>query len=139
MTISLCSSSFKTKTFCQLLIAKKQDQTKDLNKDPDGPWSLMEPQTHLAMALAPSLHLLQADIRLSPPDYASVEDFHYIQTRLDQINLIDEKRLESICHGQIYQKRMIRAFNKKVKHRVYQVGDLVVKRIILPQGDPRGK
>ena len=34
---------------------------------------------------------------------------------------------------------MIRAFNKKVKHRVYQVGDLVVKRIILPQGDPRGK
>ena len=34
---------------------------------------------------------------------------------------------------------MIRAFNKRVKHRVYQVGDLVVKRIILPQGDPRGK
>ena len=34
---------------------------------------------------------------------------------------------------------MIRAFNKKVKRRVYQVGDLVVKRIILPQGDPRGK
>ena len=33
----------------------------------------------------------------------------------------------------------IRAFNKKVKHRVYQVDDLVVKRIILPQGDPRGK
>src|ERR1051325_10617998 len=34
---------------------------------------------------------------------------------------------------------MIRAFSKKVKHRVYQVGDLVVKRITLPQGDPRGK
>src|ERR1051325_4751518 len=34
---------------------------------------------------------------------------------------------------------MIRTFNKKVKHRGYQVGSLVVKRIILPQGDPRGK
>ena len=34
---------------------------------------------------------------------------------------------------------MIRAFNKKVKPRVYQVGDLVVKHIILPQSDPRGK
>ena len=34
---------------------------------------------------------------------------------------------------------MIRVFNKKVKHRVYKVGDLVVKSIILPQGDPRGK
>ena len=34
---------------------------------------------------------------------------------------------------------MIKAFNKKVKRQVYQVGDLVIKCIILPQGDPRGK
>ena len=34
---------------------------------------------------------------------------------------------------------MIKSFNKKIKPRVYQVGDLVIKRIILPQGDPRGK
>ena len=34
---------------------------------------------------------------------------------------------------------MIKAFNKKVRRQEYQVGDLVVKRIILPQGDPRGK
>jgi hypothetical protein len=34
---------------------------------------------------------------------------------------------------------MIKAFNKKVKLKVYQAGDLVIKRIILPQGDPRGK
>src|ERR1051325_5078967 len=78
----------------------------------------------------PSTRVLQ-DAELGEDDW--------IQTCLDQINLIDEKRLASIFHGQIYQKRMIRAFNKKVKHREYQVGDLVVKRIILPQGDPRGK
>ena len=34
---------------------------------------------------------------------------------------------------------MIRAFNKKVRRQKYQVGDLVIKRIILPQSDPRGK
>ena len=63
----------------------------------------------------------------------------WIHTRLDQLNLIDEKRLAAVCHGQMYQKRMIKAFNKKVRRQVYQVGDLVIKRIILPQGDPMGK
>ena len=57
----------------------------------------------------------------------------------DQLNLIDEKRLTAVCHGQTYQKRMIKAFNKKVGRQVYQVGDLVIKWIILPQSDPRGK
>ena len=63
----------------------------------------------------------------------------WIQTRFDQLNLIDDKRFTTICHGQIYQKHMIKAFNKKVKHQVYRVGDLVIKCIILSQGDPRGK
>ena len=34
---------------------------------------------------------------------------------------------------------MIKAFNKKVRHQVYQVVDFVIKFIILAQGDPRGK
>ena len=33
---------------------------------------------------------------------------------------------------------MVKAFNKKIKPRVYQAGNLVIKHIILPQGDPRG-
>ena len=53
--------------------------------------------------------------------------------------MIDEKRHAAVCHGQMYQKRMIKAFKKKVRRQVYQVGDLVIKHIILPQGDPRGK
>ena len=53
----------------------------------------------------PSLRIMK-DAGLSKDDW--------IQTRLDQLNLIDEKRLTAICHGQTYQKRMIKAFNKKV-------------------------
>ena len=34
---------------------------------------------------------------------------------------------------------MIKAFNKKFRRQEYQVGDLVIKHIILLQGDPRGK
>ena len=78
----------------------------------------------------PSLRIMK-DAGLSEDDW--------IQTRLDQLNLIDEKRLTAVCPGQAYQKRMIRAFNKKVRPQEYQVWDLVIKRIILPQSDPRGK
>ena len=34
---------------------------------------------------------------------------------------------------------MTKAFNKKVRHKVCRVGDLVVMRNTLLQGDPRGK
>ena len=78
----------------------------------------------------PSLRIIK-DVGLNEDDW--------IQTRLDQLNLIDDKRLTAVRHGQMYQKQMIKDFNKKVRHQVYQVGDLVMKRIILPQGDPRGK
>ena len=70
---------------------------------------------------------------------AGLSEDDWIQTRLDQLNLIDKKRLTAVYHGQMYQIRMIKAFNKKVRQQVYQVGDLVIKRIILPQGDPMGK
>ena len=70
---------------------------------------------------------------------AGLNEDDWIQTRLDHLNLINEKRLTSIFHGHTYQKRMIKAFNKKFRRQEYQVRDLVIKRIILPQGDPRGK
>ena len=47
----------------------------------------------------PSLRIMK-DAGLSEDDW--------IQTRLDQLNLIDEKRLIVVCHGQAYQKRMIK-------------------------------
>ena len=62
---------------------------------------------------------------------AGLNEYDWIQTRLDQLNLINEKRLTIVCHGQMYKKWMIKAFNKKVRQQVYQVGDLVIKRIIL--------
>ena len=56
----------------------------------------------------PSLRIMK-DADLSEDDW--------IQTRLDQLNLIDEKRLTAVCHGQTYQKWMVKAFNKKVRRQ----------------------
>ena len=59
--------------------------------------------------------------------------------RYDQLNLIEEKRLTAMCHGQLYQQRMKKAFDKKVKPRVFREGDLVLKKVLSFAPDSRGK
>jgi len=44
-----------------------------------------------------------------------------------------------VCHGQLYQRRMKKAFDKKVRLREFHEGDLVVKKIVPNQKDHRGK
>lgn len=78
----------------------------------------------------PSLRIL-TDVKL--------DEVEWVQTRLDPLNLIEEKRLETLCHGQLYQKRLKRAFDKKVYPQNLQVDDLVLKKILPIHTDPRGK
>ncbi|XP_049344596.1 uncharacterized protein LOC125808959 [Solanum verrucosum] len=70
---------------------------------------------------------------------AEIEDTEWVKSRLEQLALIDEKRLTSICFGQLYQQRMARAYNKKVRPRNFEVGQLVVKRILPHQDEAKGK
>ncbi|KAK8655269.1 hypothetical protein V6N13_107857 [Hibiscus sabdariffa] len=69
----------------------------------------------------------------------NLEEAEWIQARYDQLNLIEEKRLKAIQHGPIYQKRMVRAYDKRVRPRELQEGDLVLKRPSIMKKDPRGK
>ena len=39
----------------------------------------------------------------------------WVHNRFDQLNLIEEKRMTSLCHGQLYQKRMKKTFDKKTQ------------------------
>uniref|UniRef100_A0A2N9J9T4 Integrase catalytic domain-containing protein n=1 Tax=Fagus sylvatica TaxID=28930 RepID=A0A2N9J9T4_FAGSY len=39
---------------------------------------------------------------------------------MKQLNFIDEKRLAALCHGQLYQRRIERAYNKKARPRTFQ-------------------
>ena len=53
--------------------------------------------------------------------------------------LIDEKKARAQYYAQGYQKRITRAFNKKVKPRNLKEGDLVLKVLRDKTFDPRGK
>lgn len=68
-----------------------------------------------------------------------LDEEEWVQARLDQLNLIDEKRLKVICHSQLYQKHLKRAFDKKVFSQSLKEGDLVLRKIMLIHNDPRGK
>ncbi|XP_015072465.1 uncharacterized protein LOC107016540 [Solanum pennellii] len=62
-----------------------------------------------------------------------------VNTQLEQLALIEEKRLTAICFGQLYQQRMARAYKKKVHPRHFEVGQLVLKRILPHQEEAKRK
>ena len=63
----------------------------------------------------------------------------WAQSRYDQLSLLDERRLRAADHVQAYQRKMTRAFSKRVKTRKFQKGDLVLKVLKGLINDPRGK
>ncbi|WMV32067.1 hypothetical protein MTR67_025452 [Solanum verrucosum] len=70
---------------------------------------------------------------------AKIEDTEWVKTRLEQLTLIDEKRLTAVCFSQLYQQKMARAYNKKVHPRHFEVGQLVLKRILPHQEEAKVK
>ncbi|XP_074277218.1 uncharacterized protein LOC141600861 [Silene latifolia] len=70
---------------------------------------------------------------------SQVPEADWVQARYDSLVMLDERRLNALYHVQLYQKRIKRAFNKKVIPRGTSEGDLVLKsvRALLPI-DPRG-
>ena len=53
--------------------------------------------------------------------------------------MIDEKRMIAMCYGQLYQRHVKRAFNKKARPRVFEDGDLVLMKRNQAVLDHRGK
>ncbi|XP_070046693.1 uncharacterized protein [Nicotiana tomentosiformis] len=74
----------------------------------------------LAKLEIPSLRVIQE---------AKLDDAKWIQVRQEQLMLIDEKRIDAVCHGQLYQNRMANAFNQRVNPRQIIPGYLVLKNI----------
>ncbi|XP_027769558.1 uncharacterized protein LOC114075256 [Solanum pennellii] len=70
---------------------------------------------------------------------ARLSDAEWVRDRYEQLTLINEKRMSVVFHGQLYQQRMIHAFNKKVRVQTFEVGQLVLKRIFPHQEEYKGK
>ena len=60
---------------------------------------------------------------------------------LQELEALDEKRLQAQQRIELYQARISRAFNKKVKQRVFHKGDLVlaVRRPMVMMHKTKGK
>ncbi|XP_015057597.1 uncharacterized protein LOC107003845 [Solanum pennellii] len=78
----------------------------------------------------PSLRIIQE---------AELSNAEWLRKRIDQLTLIDEKRMVDICHGQLYRKRMVRAIHKRVRARIFKEGQLVLKRIFPHQDEYKKK
>ncbi|XP_070005013.1 uncharacterized protein [Nicotiana sylvestris] len=70
---------------------------------------------------------------------AKIDDDEWVKTRLEQLSLFEEKRMTAVWHGQLYKKRMTRAYNKKVCPQKFEVGQQVLKRILPHQAEDKGK
>lgn len=68
-----------------------------------------------------------------------LDEAEWVQTRFDQLNLIEEKRIAILCHGKLYQLRLKKQLDKKVHPRHFDEGDLVLRRILPIHKDPREK
>ena len=63
----------------------------------------------------------------------------WLQSRYDQLCMLDEKRLKALYHIQGYQSRLRKSFDKKVRTRDLKLEDLVLKEIRAPVQDANGK
>jgi len=70
---------------------------------------------------------------------SGLQESKWAQTRYDQLNLIEGKHLTAMSHGCLYQQRIKNAFNKKVRPRKFNEGDLVLKKISHAVKDSRRK
>lgn len=52
------------------------------------------------------------------------------QARLQQLELLDEKRIRAIAHHKVYYAKLQRDFHKKIKIKEFKVDDLVLKENI---------
>jgi len=63
---------------------------------------------------------------------SEIPEVDWLQSRYDQLCMLDEKRLKVLCHIQGYQRRLRKAFDKKVRTKDLKLGDLVLKEIQAP-------
>eukprot|EP01018_Ginkgo_biloba_P036823 Gb_32314 [translate_table: standard] len=56
-----------------------------------------------------------------------IDDEECRVARLQDLELLDERRLNALNHLRAYQNRLRRRYNQKIKAREFEVGDLVLK------------
>jgi transposase InsO family protein len=55
-------------------------------------------------------------------------------TRLEDIDVLEEERLNTVIQSTRYQQTLRRYYDKAIQHRSFVVGDLVLRRILIAEG-----
>ncbi|XP_055803456.1 uncharacterized protein LOC129872512 [Solanum dulcamara] len=114
------------------------------------PYALLSYHTTVRTSIGATLYLLVYGTKDVIPaevevpslriiEEAELSNADWVLNRIKHLALIDEKRMTTVFHGQLYQKRMIRAFNKQVRPRMFEVGQLVLEHIFPYQDEYKGK
>ncbi|XP_075095056.1 uncharacterized protein LOC142173376 [Nicotiana tabacum] len=101
------------------------------------PFALLGYSTTICMSTGATPYLLVYGIEAVRPaeveiaslriiQEAELSNAEWIRSQYEQLTLIDGKRMNVVCHGQLCQNRMARAFNKKIRSRKFMRGQLVL-------------
>lgn len=69
---------------------------------------------------------------------ANLKEDEWIKTRYEQLNMIEEKAVNSYLSWTVISKENGKGFHWKLHPREFKTGDLVLKKILPNQDDPRG-
>jgi hypothetical protein len=70
---------------------------------------------------------------------SELEEVEWANVRYEQLNLISEKMIAAICHHQLYQRRMAKSYDKKVRPQGFHEGNLVLKKVLPLPGEDESK
>ncbi|XP_015078316.1 uncharacterized protein LOC107022134 [Solanum pennellii] len=114
------------------------------------PYALLGYRTTVRTSIGATPYLLVYGTKAVVPDEVEIPSLRIIQEvelsnakwvskRIDKLTLIDENRMVVVCHGQFYRQRMVISFHKRVRARIFEIGQLVLKRIFPHQDEYKGK
>jgi hypothetical protein len=78
--------------------------------------------------------VLPIDLRFGAPRLIFENIAEAEATRLEDIDVLEEERLNTVIKSARYQQTLRRYHNKTVRHRSFIVGDLVLRRILTGEG-----
>jgi hypothetical protein len=78
--------------------------------------------------------VLLADLRFGAPRLVFESIAEAEATKLENIDVLEEERLNIVIQSARYQQTLRRYHDKTIRHRSFIVGDLVIRRILTGEG-----
>jgi hypothetical protein len=78
--------------------------------------------------------VLPFDLRFRAPRLVFENIAEADATRLENIDVLEEERLNTVIHSARYQQTLRRYHDKTIRHRSFIVGDLVLRQILTGEG-----